>query len=86
VAHDIVSPYTVTITQKELEEILVRTRLHVAHGERAVLDDVERLPDVEEGDAAGEQVFYFFSQELSDAHRSRFSCVIAVHEHDWSAL
>jgi len=44
------------------------------------------MPHVEDGDAAGEQVFCFFSQELSDAHRSRFSCVVAVHEYDWSAL
>jgi hypothetical protein len=85
-AHDIVLANTITVTQKQFKEVFVGARLHVAHSERAFFDDIEWLPDVDEGAAPREEIFRFVAEQLCDAHGAGFSSVVAVHEHDGGTL
>jgi hypothetical protein len=86
VTHDVVLARAFAIAEVELEEVVWRRGCDVAHGERALLHDVQRFPNVDEGDAAGKEIFCFITEELAHAEGARFSSIVAVDEHDWGAL
>ena len=87
VLHHVVLAIAITVAQVQFEQVLVSAGLDVDHSKRVLLDDaVDRLPHVDEGDAAGEEVLGFFREELLYTKGPGFRSAVAVYKHDGGTL
>lgn len=86
VPHHVVLSRPVSILKVQLEEILTGRAGDIAHGERILLDLVERLPHVEESDTSRQKILSLIFEELANAKRTRLARVIAMHQTHSRAL
>ena len=85
--HHIILSVAIAVSKMELEEICAFGGSNIAHGKRTLQDDVaDRLPDVQEGNSARQQVLGVVRQKLTQSRGARFGRVVAMHEHDRRSL
>ena len=86
-AHDVNFTGALGVLQVHAQQVRLHMRTGIAHCQRQLLNPaVQRLPDVEEGHAATQQIIRLVWKQVPHALGARRHRVVAVHQHDCRAL